>query len=226
MAAKEWIVGYDAREMWNYNFEGMKVREPDSIFFFKPDVVKPLTVDSSIWGCLFNDGHYPQLSDAERQKIGLGTVKLPEWTGPNMPLWENLCQLEEYLALYVAELLKPYWIIAITGLIEDIEVKLSKEEWPHFKSTNPKDIDDSWRIVGYDINTREGECCLTGALHEGSETYIKSQQQRWGQYLNEYHLFNDINNAIEFRNVQNGKTPSDAPHFVYGIWLIKDIERL
>ena len=223
MAVKEWIIGYDAREMWHHNFEGMKKQKPTSIGFLRDGIVKPLTVDSSIWPCVFNDGHYPRLSDAEREKIGLGTVQLPEWTGINMPLWENLEKLEKYLAEYETELTKPYWIIAITGLMQDLELKPIKEDWPRFGATNPSTLDTSWQMVGYDIVTRWHECSLTGASYEGSEAYLQSLKEKWGLCLNEYHLFKDIDHALEFRAFENDRIPSDSPHFIHGIWLIRAV---
>ncbi|MHC4156238.1 MAG: hypothetical protein ACYST6_15145 [Planctomycetota bacterium] len=225
MATKHWIVGFDAREMWFYDFERMNVREHGATGYLRDGITKPLTVDSSIWSCIFNDGHYPHLSNRRRTELGMGTVKLPEWIGDNRPLWRNLEELENYISKHDHVIAKPYWIISITGLLEDLEHKSSREEWPRFEPTKPGSRKEAWRLVGYDINSRYNECCLTGTCFEGDEEHIRSLQNRWGPYLNEYHLFMDIEQAIEFRDLQNREHTNDAPHFVYGIWLIKDVKR-
>lgn len=225
MDVEDWIVGYGAREMWYHNFESMAIRKPGCTSFLRNGIIKPLSVDTSIWSSVFEDGNYPDLSIDERKRIGLGTLKIPESIGENMPLWGNLEQLENYLTEHNAELIKPYWIISITGLLEDLEHKSPREEWPRFEPTKPGNREEAWRLIGYDINSRYNECCLTGTCFEGNEEHIRSLRNQWGPHLNEYHLFTDIKQAIEFRDLQNCEHPNEAPHFVYGIWLIKDVKR-
>lgn len=223
MDIEMWIVGFDGREMSNYNFEGMKTKTPTFTSFLRDNIVKPLTVDSSIWPSVFNDGHFPHLSDEERKELGLGTIKLPEWTGHNMPLWENLQQLEEYLGENDDEVIKPCWIIAITGTVQAVGLKASPDDWPRVESTSPGVVDSEWSLVGYDVLTKLGESGLTGSCFEGDEANIQSVRDRWGPHLNEYHLFKSVEYGLRFRDFENERYPTDSPHFVYGIWQIKEV---
>jgi hypothetical protein len=223
MATKDWIVGFDAREMWFYDFERMNVREQGSTGYLRDGITKPLTVDSSIWSCIFNDGHYPHLSDIKRTELGMGTVKLPEWIGDNRPLWRNLEELENYISKHDHVIPKPYWIIAVTGLTEDQALTTFPDEWPRIGPTVPAAIKSTWDLIGYDILTKHRECSLTGSSFEGEE-YIQLSRDRFGPHLNEHHLFWDLERAIEYRDFENEQHPHDAPHALYGIWRITEVQ--
>ncbi len=223
MRSDEYIIGFDAREMWYSNGENMGIHTQGKTFLFSDEVQKPLSVDSSIWGSVFNDGCYPDLSDDERKRKGLGTIALPPSIGINNPLWENLNQLTEYLDRHDAEIGKSFWVIAITGLLHDKGRKRSPEDWPHFESTSPSNIQKEWILVGYDVNTCWNECCLTGALHGGGEDQIQSLRNMFGPHLNKYHLFIDVKHARKFSEFQDQLAQEDAPHSVYGIWLIREV---
>ena len=145
MSAKEFIVGFDVREFWYIDDQLNK--------YLHDDIIKPLTVDSSIWGSVFNDGHYPDYTDQERISLGLGIIKLPEWIGPNKPLWESLEQLERYFDKYIDEVKKPCWIIAVTQLSD---LPASGDVEP----TNPSVCDESWHFVGFDIADESLESML------------------------------------------------------------------
>lgn len=224
MRTDECILGFNAREMWRNNFQNMKIHGQCETAFFRNEVLKPLSADSSIWASVFNDGHYPGLSDDERKRIGFGTITLPPSIGINKPLWENLNQLTEYLDRHYAEISKPFWVIAITGLLHDMGRKRSPEDWPRFESTLPSNIDKGWVLVGYDVNTCWNECCLTGASHIGTAELIQSLRNTFGPHLNKYHLFIDVKHAREFSEFQDQLAQEDAPHSVYGIWLIRKVQ--
>jgi hypothetical protein len=223
MNENDWLLGFDAREMWYYgDLEGMRTREPGSIGLLRQDIAKPLSVDSSIWASVFNDGQVYGLSDQERREIGLGTIRLPEWIGQNNVCWQHLEELEKYLASHHAQLIRPYWTIGITAAPHGEDVPASTMEGPTFEPTTPAVRHKSWRLVGYDIADKWMEAMLTGPGFEGEEPYLRSLQERWRPHLNEYHLFRDVDKALEFREFTTETVPTQAPFFVYGIWLIKE----
>ena len=226
MPKKELLLGFDAREMWYYDdVKAMGARETGSTSFLREGILKGLTVDSSIWPCVFNDGNYPGLSDNERKSLGLGTLKLPEDIGSNSPLWENLEHLENHLKEHESEIIKPYWIIAIT-LSPAVQRAYAKyDEWPYSDVTVPPILDPAWACVGFDIADQSTESHLTGTTFSGEEDHIESLFRRWGPFLNKYHLFDDMGQAIAFKEqVAERNDPVNRPYYVYGIWLIKEIK--
>ena len=227
MRVKEWILGFDAREMWNYeDVQAMGARTATSTGFLRNGIKKGLSVDQSIWGSVFDSGDYPTLVGEERRHVGLGTLKLPDWIGENNPLWENLSDLEKYLKKHELETIKPYWIIGITLISQPEDIKISNSEWPSFEPTIPPIRESSWRNIGFDIADQSMEAHLTGTAFNGDEQYINALCNRWGPLLNEYHLFREIEHALRFKEEMIETLDQDyMPFFVYGIWLIREVEK-
>jgi len=221
----EILLGFDAREMWYYHdVKTMGAQKNDSIGFLRDGVTKGLTVGSSIWPSVFNDGEYLGLEDRERKLLGLGTIKLPEFIGRNRPLWNNLEYLEQYLKEKKDEIIKPYWIIAITKNKTSELTNSELKEWPYPEITVPPVRNNQWRCIGFDIADRSMESHLTGTSFSGNKNYIKSLCGRWGPCLNQYHLLEEIREAYAFKNeVVEKLDPVNKPYFIYGIWLIKEI---
>ena len=69
IVAEDWIIGYDARVALHSDTPNVMDRKASA--------------DTSIWASVFDQGDYPDLSRAERERIGFGTLPLPEWTGIN-----------------------------------------------------------------------------------------------------------------------------------------------
>jgi hypothetical protein len=222
----ELLIGFDAREIWYFkDVKDMDARSTGSIGFLRDEVKKGLTVDTSIWGSVFDTGDCVTLKGEKRKEFGLGTLKLPDWIGPNKPFWENLIKLEKYLEENDSKIIKPYWIIAVTRISRPQEVKNKPFEWPYFEKTEPNAISSEWKLIGYDIADEGGESHLTGIGFRGDEQYLKSLCNRWGHCLNEYHLFRSLTDANEYKEYESQHEPDRAPYYVYGIWLIKKIEK-
>jgi hypothetical protein len=206
MKYDEWIIGYDAR------------------FILQSDIPKIMnrkaSADSSIWPSIFNQGEYPALSHIERKRIGLGVEVLPECVGINHPFWEDLHKLEDYLDSLKQVKIRPYWIIAITGLFEEIEKKVNSEDWPRYTTTVLKDVSQDWRLLGYDVNSKNDEDDISWLFSLEDKCNEKLQIQ-WAQRLNPYGLFNDVKDAVEFRDYEDDTTPIDKPHFVRGLWVVR-----
>jgi len=48
-------------------------------------------------------------------------------------------------------------------------------------------------------------------------------QRRWESYLNEWHLFDHVEQADEFRSFTNRRVKEHSPFYVYGIWSDVDL---
>ncbi len=224
MAYSELLIGFDAREMWYYeNAKPIGQAAIMSLSFFRNGIKKGLSIDPSIWGSVFDTGDCVALVGEERRSVGLGTLKLPDWVGPNKPFWDNLSDLEHYLLLHDSEIIKPYWIIAVTRLSLPQEIENTSHEWPFFEPTNPPSLLPEWKLIGFDIADHDGEARLTGTEFKGSEQYLESLRNRWWAHINEYHLFKDLVAAIAYKEFLNQQYPSYAQYFVYGIWLITQV---
>jgi hypothetical protein len=149
MINNELLIGFDAREMWHYeNAKAMSERTTGGIGFLRDGIKKGLSVDTSIWGSIFDTGDCVTLVGKERRRAGLGTLKLPDWIGANKPFWKDLSELENYLSLHDSEIIKPYWIIAITKFWQSQEIEKDSHEWPFFEPTIPPSLLPEWKLIG------------------------------------------------------------------------------
>jgi hypothetical protein len=208
MSHEEWVVGYDAR--W-----ALTPETPDQMD-------RKASEDSSIWPSVFNNGHYPGMSLTERERIGFGILPLPAYVGINHYLWERLDKLEEYLAGHRKAITKPYWIVAITGLVEEVARKNDPDEWPRFGPATPPSISREWELVGYDVNSRHSEDAVSWMI-----TTVGVQDATVARLvgrLNVYGVFPNLEDAIEFRDHEDSEWPADAPHVVYGLWKMCEVQ--
>ena len=208
IVAEDWIIGYDARVALHSDTPNVMDRKASA--------------DTSIWASVFDQGDYPDLSRAERERIGFGTLPLPEWTGINHPFWESLQKLEEYLRVCAKAIAQPYWIVAVTGLVAEIGRKENPDDWPRFEQAIPKDISKDWRLLGYDVNSRHDEDSISWIFSCDSGGQ-KEAQSRWVQRLNPYGLFDLVEDSAEFRESQDRLTSVAAPYFVRGLWIVREV---
>lgn len=200
-----WIIGYDARVILHRDALNVMDRKA--------------SVDSSIWPSVFNQGEYPELSLSERERVGFGTLSLPEYTGVNHPLWQNLQNLKDYLYLHANDISLSYWIVAVTGLVSGVNLKLNPDDWPRFELAVPESISKHWHLLGYDVNGRFDEDNISW-IFPCNPKGQKEAPLKWKRLLNAYGLFDFVEDAVEFRKSEDVQTPSDAPHFVRGIWKV------
>lgn len=204
----ERILGFDLREMWDTDDKMARGRTSRATSFLRDGIQKPLSIDSSIWLSLLEEG----LVHGQ-----------PPFVGGNMPLWSNLARLEDFLATRISVLRKPLWLIAITIFKEDIDRKPDRDSWPRAICTVPREISPNWDFVGFEVCSRYNESALTGTLFQGSSEYIDELVSRWGPTLNKFHLFEKLQPAVAFRDFKDQCSNHGSPHVVYGIWRIKEI---
>lgn len=223
MNMKNFLLGFDAREMW-CDFQSSWSDERRDAYLLRKDILKPLSTDIMVWPSVFDTQKEVELSGLKLEVLTWKGLILPSWIGPNRPLWENLAHLRKHLAEHWIDRTKPYWIIAIDRLSEAAIDNESIGSWPYLNSTLPSSIDANWRLLGYDVSD---SFFLSGLSNcgFGLETQnVQFLRNQWGPFLNRYHLFDDFGQAILFKEFSNQRVREHAPFFVYGIWLIEESE--
>lgn len=178
-------------------FDARAVPEPTLALFrerflLRADVPSVLTVDSSIWPSI--------------------VVNPPQWIGANHPFWEDLENLRAHTT-------PSYWLIAAAWH----KTPFTQPEGrpyvgPHESPTKPESIDPAWRFLGYDI----ADPSTSGLSNCGyTDEELIALRPLWAPHLNECHLFDDLDKAIEFRELTGARVPEHAPFFVIGLWLIE-----
>lgn len=215
MNIKNELLGFDAREMW-HNFQSTWRQERKDFYLLRQNISKPLSTDTIVWPSVFDDEKRVGLLTAE-----LNSLILPSWIGPNRPLWDNLEHLKGYLAAQYIAKEKPYWIIAIARLSENIKPNDSVDCWPYFNTTNSAVLDESWKLLGFDVSDQSMLSGLSNCGYSDESENVQSLRDRWGPHLNSYHLFDKVEQAVAFKEFSNQRVREHAPFFVYGLWLIE-----
>lgn len=211
----ECLLGFDAREMW------MAGNRP-SEFLLRDDIARALSVDIMVWPSLFrfDESWLPPV--VER----MPELERPQWIGPNDPFWENLGLLEEAVApLDHREF--PYWLIAASWHT-DVGFEREGTEWkkygslgpaPYRSVTTPARRDPGWRFLGFDV----ADPGISGLSNCGyAEDERHGLVQEWSPWLNQHHLFTELEKAFEFRVFSNKRVSEHAPFYVIGLWLVRE----
>ncbi|WP_133511282.1 hypothetical protein [Candidatus Thiosymbion oneisti] len=211
----EWILGYDAR------VSGRKIDDRlKSNFLYRLDGAEVYSIDPMIWPSVFDACH----------------LSKPSYTGFWPDLWDNLDALTKYLSPIKALQKIPFCIIGVE-LLYDICTIEEKREWDallggcasagiqktlkdNVSLASPCVREENWSFLGYDIADRYGLSGLTNCGFDPNIENVGELRLRWAVHLNEHHLFDDIDRAVEFKDWSNIRVREHAPFFVYGIWLI------
>jgi hypothetical protein len=201
MCVEETILGFDSREMWT-KFAGSWLEQHRSRYLLRYDLTKPLSVSTRVWALAYDDVSQETKSSDWRASLGL---------------WDNLSNLQEHMRRLGEDRL--YWLVAITLLIGILTEQEIEEEWSAFLPTTIPDILNSdWLLLGYDVATGG---LLSGLSCCGYKPEVAPLlRSQWGPCLNEYHLFADRQDAIDFVEVSNNRVREHAPFDVFGLYLI------
>lgn len=211
LGVEQAVLGFDAREMflptgttWDAARRGL--------YLLRSDIQKPLSVDPMVWPSLFGDG----LPEHERNRIGLDSLSLPEWRGPNQGLWDDLSRMQTSLGQLASE---PHWIVAVSWTSADGFSKPSPSAGPYREHMTPPTINEEWKLLGFDV----ADAGLTSGLANCGyqQTEIAGLRASWVSDLNEHHLFMDVKKALAFRDLTDRRVLEHAPFFVYALWLIE-----
>jgi hypothetical protein len=206
MNGDDLILGFDARPAEPPEWDERRKRD----FLFRLDVRRPLSIDTMVWPSRF-DSH-PDLK--------------PPYVGP-YGYWEDLGKLRERAG--------DAWIVAF----EVIAAAASGEERAALiaflrgvtpdgrPGEEPAAVADPpapgplWSSLGYDVADLGGG--ISGLMNvrlPPEREDMESLRARWSPKLNESHLFNEVDDARDFKDFSNRRVPEHAPFFVYRIWRV------
>ncbi|MEQ8672660.1 MAG: hypothetical protein RLP44_26155 [Aggregatilineales bacterium] len=179
---------YDVREMWLDWHEEWDQRRKDN-FLLRQDIVKPLSADDNVWLSiehLVTEFHF-------------------RGSQLNIPLMKTLLADE-------LQVQKPYWLIAITQIVETLTLEELGYQWLK-EQLNPE-----WKLLGYDICA--GPSFLMNSVWAEYEDELRNHLR---PLLNQYHLFSDLETAkanwqsIHDREIYHGEFT------INGLYLIEEI---
>lgn len=221
---EELILGFDARVVGVRGLHRWDDKRK-KYFLFRLDVSQPFSVDLMVWPSVFDDDGYD--------------IPRPSYVGFYHPLWENLDELQQHVKLMKVSRLERCYIIAVILQYTVCDMQ-EKEAWrtlltgfypkgfqskhvPTMSFSKPPVRYDTWKFLGYDIS--DGNC-ISGLSNCGVDSMNEDKQElisTWGPYLNTHHLFEDIDNAVSFKDFLNKRVKTHAPFFVFGLWLVEEI---
>ena len=200
MSPEEQLLGFDIREMWSQ----MDATWPESrkaTYLLRADVTRVLSVDPHVW---------PKgMSEVDK------TVRAPsQWR--DLGLWDNLQHLQEYLQHNREALQRPYQVIGITLLHSALTVQ-EQDLWALSASPVPASLNQEWTFLGYDI---ADEGFISGLSNCGYKTSEQHLSDDWRHFLNDWHLFTERKQALQFQKITDQRVAAHAPFCVYGLYAL------
>lgn len=198
----EKVVGFDAREMYFGREHWTPERRQK---FLLKDVEKPLSVDPVVWRSLFDIASPSFSLNAWPSVRGDGLYRT----------WGNLNYVMQAVNDWKTSL-QPCWVIGITIFADETEQENIEAyvDW----SINPIEIDESWRLLGYDVADGSAISFLSNA---GRGDEMPQNRITWGTYLNEHHLFSDETKSQAYADMCEVRETLHGPYAVFGLYLIR-----
>ena len=196
MNREELVLGFDVRVDPVETSSAWTEQRKDT-FLLRRDVVHPLSTDRLVW---------PSVSVPNRQP--------GSWNG--LDLWEDWQLFREYLTDAVATCVQRPWAISIT-LVTGGFTDEERETWSPRLPLKTLSLPEATAFLGYDIS----DLSLLSALSDCGYIQPNEAQQareRWATQLNNFHLFDDVTKANEFKTFSNLRVPEHAPFYVYGLY--------
>lgn len=201
----EQLLGYDAREMWlNYLEEWSADIRAECLL--KQNLIKPLSMNRIIWPSVM-ETVFPFAEIMAQYRIG--------WYG----LWNALPLMQAHFAAIWTVDVQPYWMIAVTIVVEEQQEEEQEAYSIDRKWLNPNQIDPTWTFLGYDVaGDFDHWSALTNSCYDRDEAQFL--QDKWAAKLNSYHLFENMGDAVEFAEWADLRHTVLAPFDVFGLYLI------
>jgi hypothetical protein len=194
------LIGFDAREMWQ-EFHIAWSQERKENFLLRQDIKKPLSTDTMVWPSVFDE---------------VGELAPPyNWRGS---LWDGLEVMRGFMKARPITTHLTFWMIGITLVSGEFEAGQEEMGYPTLPALDLPAESEDWTLLGYDVSDHS---LLSGLSNCG---YLEREKQRfrkrWARHLNRYHLFGEVDPAVEFKAITDRRIPEHAPFFVYGLYLI------
>jgi hypothetical protein len=201
---QERIIGYDAREYWLTLAAWNEKRKEG--FLYRMDVLKVLSIDTRVWPTIFESENQPEPPD----RFGILTS------------WANLSEVRAAVTeTFRQKPMKAWRMIAITLLLDshgEDKVPWSKQIPP----ASPDRCGDDWTLLGYDVGDQWMLSALSNCGFRPVLDDVVKLRAKWGPRLNQFHLFENLEDAILFARFSDERLRGDhAPCFVYGLWIVK-----
>jgi len=199
----EIFIGFDAREWWLG--EEIEWGAPwKKNYFLRFELEKPLCIDRLVWPSLFD----------------FSAKDEPGWTGCYKNCWANLQELVDFLP-HEEFPEKPFIVAGFSVVLEQAtedEIR-HREIWG--SDVSQEEIDPDWYFFGYDVADWSAYSGLLTTRPRYDFDHPEPMRKEWGPHLNRWHLFNDVEPAMRFKEYCNRGLAKLAPFFVYGIWLAR-----
>jgi hypothetical protein len=200
------VVGYDARETWRSLADSWPMPRRQQ-YLYKLDVIKPLSVDTRVWGSIFVADNRP----VPPERFGF------------QDSWADLEALQQAVSReFKRQPLQPYRVTAI-GLFPAPPEDDRKAVWPSkIPPVRPDRLGSEWGLLGYDVADQWMLSALSNCGFLPGVDDVEGLRRRWSPTLNQYHLFDDVQAAYEFKSMSDERLRHDhAPCFVFGLWVIR-----
>jgi hypothetical protein len=188
------LIGFDIRPCRKLSV--IWTEERRSLFLLRDDIQQPLSVDQTVWPSCFPD------SGGEQWRGVLG-----HWSKLDAMADAGARQgIDQTVSRFIATVIVLEWV-------SDDE----RTQWlsKRLDETLPACLGPEWRPLGYDVADQWLTSGLSNCGYVGNER--DEWRSRWGDRVNEVHLFDDPSEASAFAIATNERVPEHAPFFVYSL---------
>ena len=181
---------------------------------------QPRSVDRMVWPCP---------PEKDRGISDEAEEAYPNWIGLS-DYWEDLAELRRWMkgrvqgapaiiaVTLVFSALDEEALSAWNRIAYDPERGTWLNFWKHHRP-EPDAPSSDWTFLGYDVADLFS---LSGLMNCGYSAEDRVSMGEFGPLLNEWHLFDCVEDAQRFRMRTNERVQEHAPFFVYGLWRIPD----
>jgi hypothetical protein len=199
----ERVAGYDTRSVLASSSMWTKVRK--ETYLYRLDVDQPLSADSTVWPSVVD----PSALEA-KARFGYQDT------------WASLAALRAASQQYFERRgLASALTIAITLLLGEYGQN-DRVDWEHvIPPATPDERSESWTFLGFDVCD---QWLLSALMNYGfnPKDDVSLLRAVWGARLNRFHLFDDLQHAIAFKQLSDRRLDKDhTPCFVFGLWVVK-----
>jgi len=217
---KELIIGFDCREMWLPEAEVKSWK--DKSWLLNPNVTRVLSVNKTTWYSVFLHPLTTKHSLGSEVQTAMGYDRaVPiEWTTSD-GFWNDLEAMDAFIVEHKEDYQRKCWTIAITIVQTPIYEEGIKEKYVRIFPIDESEPDSQWKCLGYDVE--DSSFFNIGLGTSWIEEYEAERRTLWGHRLNEYYLFSNQDDAVEYAEWHFKRNSSARNLVVFGLYLIQEI---